>query len=393
MEKRAFLRVLGGGAIAAAGLSTVACSSALPGEALAAWSSPGPAPSPEADPRRWLLSHAILAPHSHNLQSWLVDLREPGAITLYCDTSRLLPQTDPFSRQMMMSQGTFLEALDLAASAAGLRTQISLFPQGAPGPEQLNRAPTAHIRLTRAPDAKPDPLFEQLFKRRTNRNAYESRSPSPQALAAIQSAVQQHPSGQGMRVGWAGADQPDLLLQHREIAKTAWRVELETPRTILESYRWLRIGPSEIAQHRDGISLNAPMVRALTALGLFDRSQAPAPGDSAVSGQIKDFNAKIDATPHFFTLVSADNQRATQVQAGRAYMRAQLAATAQGLSMHPLSQALQEYAEQAPSYRRIHALCGADTPGQTVQMWTRLGYAAEIAPAPRRGLQAHILRA
>jgi hypothetical protein len=128
----------------------------------------------------------------------------------------------------------------------------------------------------------------------------------------------------------------------------------------------------------------------LSALGLFDRTKAPAPGDSAISGQIKDFNAKIDATPVFFTMLSEDNQRATQVQAGRAYMRAQLAATAQGLSMHPLQQALQEYPEQAALYRRIHSLAGASAPGQTVQMWTRVGYAAAVSPAPRRGLEAHI---
>lgn len=393
MEKRAFLRVLGGGAIAAAGLGSVACSSELPAEALAAWSDAGPAPARGADPRRWLLSHAILAPHSHNLQSWLVDLREPNALTLYCDLTRLLPETDPYSRQMMMSQGTFLEALDLAAGAIGLSAQISLFPQGAPGPEKLSDAPTAHVRFTPAPDVKADPLFAQLFKRRTNRNPYEARQAAPQALDAIKNAVVQHASGKDLRVAMVGAEQPALIQQHREIAMAAWKAELETPRTILESYRWLRIGPSEIAQHRDGISLNAPMVRALTSLGLFDRSKAPAPGDSAVSGQIKDFNAKIEATPMFFTLVSADNQRATQVQAGRAYMRAQLAATAQGLSMHPLSQALQEYPEQAENYRRIHSLAAASAPGQVVQMWTRLGYAAPVAPAPRRGVQAHVKQA
>jgi hypothetical protein len=41
----------------------------------------------------------------------------------------------------------------------------------------------------------------------------------------------------------------------------------------------LRVGPTEIAQHRDGISINEPMVRALAAVGLFDRSKAPGPDD------------------------------------------------------------------------------------------------------------------
>ena len=85
------------------------------------------------------------------------------------------------------------------------------------------------------------------------------------------------------------------------------------------------------------------------------------------------------------------NDRATQVRAGRAYARAQLAATAHGLAMHPLQQALQEYPEQAPHYVAIHALLGAGGGRGTVQMWARLGYAPPVGPAPRRGVQAHVL--
>jgi len=91
--------------------------------------------------------------------------------------------------------------------------------------------------------------------------------------------------------------------------------------------------------------------------------------------------------------VTDGNDRRTQVQAGRAYARAQLAATAQGLSMHPLQQALQEYPEQAEPYAAIHRLLGADPARQTVQMWARLGYAPPVGPAPRRGLEAHLMAA
>ena len=55
---------------------------------------------------------------------------------LYCDLTRLLPETDPFSRQIMMSQGTFLELLDLAARRRGLRADIDAFPRGRVRPEK-----------------------------------------------------------------------------------------------------------------------------------------------------------------------------------------------------------------------------------------------------------------
>lgn len=386
MQRRQFIRVAGGGVVLAAMANSLGgCSAALPAEALQAWVPPVEG----EDVRHWLLAHAILAPHSHNLQSWLVDLSVPDQITLYIDLGRLLPETDPQSRQMMMSQGTFLELLDLAAKQKGLRADIELFPEGVFGPVQLDKRPTASVRLVPDAAVRPDPLFGQIFKRHTNREAYEAREPQADGLKAISAGA----SSPAMRVGFVGGARPDILQRHRRIAMEAWRIELETPRTVLESYKVLRIGPKEIAQHRDGISLNTPFVRALTALGLFDRSQAPAPGDSAVAGQIKDFNQKMAATPAFFYMVTQGNDRLTQVQAGRAYARAQLAATAQGLSMHPLQQALQEYPEQAEQYAAIHALLDAPPAVFTVQMWARLGYAPPVGPAPRRGVQAHILRA
>jgi hypothetical protein len=386
MDRRHFLRIAGGGAIAAATATTLAgCSSDLPPEAIAAWQGPGNEP----DVRRWILSHAILAPHSHNLQSWLVDLSVPDEIMLFIDRSRLLPETDPFSRQMMMSQGTFLELLDLAAKQKGLRAEIALFPQGVFAPTTVDARPTARIRLVPDAAVKPDALWTHIFLRRTNREAYEARDPAADALQTITAST----AGQAVRTGFVGRSQPDLLQQHRRIAMEAWRIELVTPRTVMESIKVLRVGPTEIARHRDGISLNDPMVRALAAVGLFDRSKPPTPDDTSTTTQIKDFNANMAATPAFFWMVTEGNDRVTQINAGRAYVRAQLAATAVGLSMQPLSQALQEYPEQAGPYAEIHQLLGAPAPRFTVQMWTRLGYAPVIQPSPRRGLEAHILKA
>jgi hypothetical protein len=385
IDRRMMLRVLGGGAIAAAGAPLAGCTSELPAEALVAWQGP----RGETDLRRWILSHAILAPHSHNLQSWLVDLREPDVITLRMDLQRLLPETDPFARQMVMSQGTFLELLDLAARQRGHRTEIAPFPDGAFGPSGPDARPTARIRLVADATVRPDPLFGQIFRRHTNRAAYTMRAPDAAALAAIRAAC----AGGPVTVGFTDPAREAELQAHRTVAMQAWRIELETPRTLLESYKVLRVGPTEIARHRDGLSLNDPMVRALTAIGLFDRSKPSAPDSMAIRGQIDSFNATIAATPAFFSMVTADNTRESQLLAGRAYARAQLAATAHGLSMHPLQQALQEYAEQAAPHAAIRRLLDAGRPGQTVQMWARLGYGPAASASPRRGVDAHLVRA
>jgi hypothetical protein len=384
MQRRAFIRLVGGGAVVAATLPLAACDSGIPAAALTPWQGPGDEP----DLRRWILGHAILAPHSHNLQSWLVDLRRPGEILLRCDLTRLLPETDPYSRQIMMSQGTFIEMLDLAARERGQRAEIRLFPEGEFGSEKIDDRPVALIRLTEDAGVSKDPLFSQILKRHTNRSVYDLQRPVPAAAwQAMSEAVQPHP----LRFGFVGSDQGAEIRTHREIANAAWRIELTTPHAMLESYKVLRVGAEEIAQHRDGLSLTDPMVVWMTRLGLFDRSQAPGPDDFATTSQIKDFGEKIASTPGFLWMVSQGNDRVTQVNAGRAFARVQLAATAHGVVMQPLQQALQEYPEQARPYAAIRQLLEAPAPAQTIQMWARVGFAPPVQPAPRRGLAAHLV--
>ena len=235
-----------------------------------------------------------------------------------------------------------------------------------------------------------DPLFAQVLRRHTNRNLYELQRPVPaDAQQAMADAVKPHP----LHFGFTGADSPERLKQHRAIAAEAWHIELTTPRTILESFKVLRVGASEVARHRDGLVVMDPMVVLLDRVGLFDRSRAPAPDSYATTSQVKDFNQKLESTPGFLWMVTEGNDRATQVNAGRAYVRVQLAATAHGVSMQPLQQALQEYPEQAETHSSIRHLLEASTPAQTVQMWARVGYAPPVDPAPRRSLDAFIVRA
>ena len=144
-----------------------------------------------------------------------MDLGTPDEILLRCDLSRLLPETDPNSRQIMMSHGTFLELLDIAARERGLRAAIELFPEGAFPPEKVDQRPVARIRLSRDSSVSKDPLFAQILRRHTNRSLYDlQRSVPPQAWQAMADAVKPHP----LRFGYVSVDSPDKLQQHRTIA-------------------------------------------------------------------------------------------------------------------------------------------------------------------------------
>ncbi|MDP9043201.1 MAG: twin-arginine translocation signal domain-containing protein [Pseudomonadota bacterium] len=386
MDRRDFMRLTAASGAALATATGAGCSQHMPPDAIAAWQGPGDEP----DIRRWILGYAILAPHSHNLQSWLVDLSTPGEIGLRCDLTRLLPETDPFSRQIMMSHGTFLELLDIAARERGLRADMSLFPDGAFGPSTLDQRPVARVRLVADPTVSKDPLFAQILQRHTNRSAYRIDRPVPAAAwQAMRESVMPH----ALHFGCVGTDRPEALKQHRALAAEAWRIELSTPRTIMESYKVLRMGAAEIDRHRDGLYVLDRFPVLMSEVGLFDRSKPPGPNDYATTSQVKDFEAKLESTPGFLWMVTDGNDRVTQVAAGRAYARVQLSATATGIALQPLQQALQEYPEQGRPHAEARRLLEASSPGKTVQMWARAGFAPAVGPAPRRGVDAQLVRA
>ena len=166
----------------------------------------------------------------------------------------------------------------------------------------------------------------------------------------------------------------------------------------MESMRLTRVGPGEIRANPDGIALNAPLVRLLDGVGLFDRSQPPAEGSAAYRNMMARFEGHSASAMGFVWLATATamnaprgRMRSAEVAAGRAYARLQLEATALGLQMHPMSQAPQEFAEMRPHHARLHALTvGRPAAEETVQMLCRIGYCAPQPHTPRRGVDAII---
>ena len=126
-----------------------------------------------ADPRRIILSHAILAPNPHNRQPWVVDLDKEDEITLYCDLDKRLPHTDPYDRQITIGLGCFLELAVMTAREIGIKADLQLFPEGENFP-RLDQKPVAHLKLSRDGNVQPDPLFKQILERRSNKEPFDT---------------------------------------------------------------------------------------------------------------------------------------------------------------------------------------------------------------------------
>lgn len=377
LSRRTLVLGAGGGLalVAVGGLWRV---TRMPETATSPWAA---AARPEPDVRLDALRHAILAPNPHNRQPWLVRLDGADGATVFCDLDRRLPETDPFDRQVTIGFGAFLELARMAAAQRGVRLDIEPFPGGGPEP-RLDARPVARLGFVADPSVTPDPLFAHVLARRSNKEAYDLARP-----VAAEALAQLAASGPGWRTG-ATAD-PAEVAAIRTIVLDAIGIEMATPRTMQESVDLMRIGARAVDASPDGIDLTGPFIEAAAALGIITPDSLADPTSMAFSQGEQMMRETYGAAPAFFWLVSRGNDRSDQLAAGAAHVRANLAATALGLSMHPTSQALQEYPEVAGPHARLQALLAPD--GGRVQMLSRVGYGPAVPPAPRYPLEAKLL--
>ncbi|HDZ09507.1 Acg family FMN-binding oxidoreductase [Pseudohongiella sp.] len=376
LSRRQFIATVGGGVILAAGAGLAGFSlTRTPKAALAPWAEAGQF----AEPRRFALSYAILAPNPHNLQPWMVDLSEPDMVTLLADPDRRLPETDPFDRQLTIGLGGFLELMRIAASAQGYDIDVTLFPDGADS-QLISARPVAKVRF-RPGQVQPDPLFNFVSSRRSTKEPFDmGKAVNDSNIVALSQAVA------GVR--FAGTRSPEQVARLRELIWNAFQVEYETPATLQESIDLMRFGKTAINATPDGIDIGGMPLEGLQRLGLISPGDLATPGTLAYQTGLNMYQDMFAATPAFVWLTTADNSRESQIAAGQAWLRLNLTTTQQGMALHPVSQCLQEYPQMQTHYQRGHQLLAND--GETVQMLGRLGYAAAVPPTPRWSLDEKI---
>ena len=178
LNRRRAIELVGGGLVLASA-TLAGCSSAYPAASVQAWQMS----ADDADVRRFMLAHALLAPNPHNRQPWLADLRRADEITLVCDKDRLLPETDPFGRQILIGCGAFIELAVIAAAQRGYRAQVQTFPQGEPAAGELPGGyAVARLVLSRDAPTPRDPLFAQSRRRHTHKGTYDNARQVPSEL-------------------------------------------------------------------------------------------------------------------------------------------------------------------------------------------------------------------
>jgi len=345
-----------------------------------------------SDPRLKLVSRALLAPSSHNMQPWTVklDAADPDVLYLYADASRLTPAVDPLARQAMVSQGTFLEYLRVAGLALGYSTTFDLFPDGAYTESALATSmktlPVARITLARTASTSSTDAAS-LFLSDTNRSPYSGRKVTAGQISELSGLA----SGSGATLQFYEDAVSRRTLGDFGIEGTL--IETKYAASTAESDRLFYSTEAKKNAARSGFAVEGQGTSGFMKYllqGLI--TLIPSMNDDAAGAtrSIASTAAAVAHTPAYAMISTAGNTRTEQVEAGILYAQFSLRARTLGLVMQPLSQVLQEYPSMSTPYAEIHKEFAPK--GETIQMLVRVGTATTDYPPTMRRDASALLR-
>lgn len=326
-----------------------------------------------SDPRVQVAAVGLLAANNHNMQPWklVLDKSDPKTFYLYADSSRVTKEVDPYARQLMISQGTFLEYAAIAGEEKGWHVSISLFPDGTYDESNLyhdmDRKPVAKITLMKAQPVK-NPLYSSMFLPDTNRSAYE-----PTGLTADQTATLKglsSTSGLSVKI----YKEKDDVAMIGDYALQSAPIEAFVSRIMEESSAIFRASEREKNKYRYGYSVEGQGTSGFMKhilQGLLTVFPAMNAGESASQNFIRSTQVSVNNTHAYAMIITPGNSRIEQVESGMLYSRLILTGHHLGLAMQPLSQVLEEYPEMDSLYSEFHECYGPD--GSTIQMLFRVG--------------------
>lgn len=313
---------------------------------------------PTADELEHLVLMATCAPSVHNTQPWQF-VSAPDGFVLRADHSRQLAVLDPYSRDLLMSCGTALHHLVVAARAIGLDAELELFPVDS------NPDSVAQVRFRRSGPATTDQVDSAVAI--LHRHTHRGRFPGEHVPAALLDQLRAAVEGQG---GMLRVIRPEELVGVEVIVSSAEKSLLATDGYTDELERWVWHGAEE--QRGDGLppaAIDHGPGRAESLQGRqFGGAVLPRPQEPPAPEH-----------PTVVLLTTLGDEPLDWVRAGQALSALLLVATEHGALAQPLGQVV-----DVPATRwALQQLLG--TVG-IPQMLLRLGLGEAAALSPRRSV-------
>lgn len=290
------------------------------GDAYAPWDFPGDV----RDPAELAVRAAILAASPHNTQPWLFTI-EGEVIDVYADLDRELGTMDGLRREMYLGLGCAIENLTVAAAHAGAAGTVELLPD-----------PTddGHVaRVTLGSGAAGDgSRFVSIAARHTHRGPYADLPLDAGTLDELRGFA-----GAEADVGVVLVTDADGRGRVRSGTIAATEAIIADEEMSRDSFRWFRQTAAEIAEHRDGVTLDAAGLGAVSSVfGKLGDGPGRAKSDRYWLRNTK--GAQTTGAGFVILTTPGLEDRGQQLRCGRVFQRIALWATGLGLAMQPLNQ-------------------------------------------------------
>lgn len=341
-----------------------------------------------AEPALKAINFGITAPNAHNTQAWKFRILNPNEFLLFVDEKRILPVTDITTRQIHISQGTFLEIMKIGSRGFGYNTDIKFFPEGEYPISEIGKRPVAKISLSPAGKNSAGMLFKEIKNRATNRTKYEG------ALITIEESVKILEQATPMNTKTSFVLSEETMKPYIDLFYESMKLETKNIRLADESRTWFRFSDKEIQEKRDGIALPGNGVTGFTRWMAETFFIGPEPekfhDPKGTDVFMKRYKENIESAKGIVYWQTKTNGLKDWVLAGMDYARFQLAITGMGFVMHPMSQILQEYPEMQNLQKKFDLLTGISAPSK-IQMIVRIGRSDFRYMTPRRNLRSMLL--
>jgi hypothetical protein len=165
----------------------------------------------------WL---GLLAPTSHNTVPQRFELRpEEGAISIWLDRERILPESDPDGRQAHVSAGCCVANIAVGARALGWATDVEVLPVALAeaGPSAASEPRYTHVLDLRFSRAQSAGSLDAIVSRKVVRAEYDERVKLDEDLPALLGEIATRHEGLALHLI---TDAPTLLFlaKFQEIA-------------------------------------------------------------------------------------------------------------------------------------------------------------------------------
>lgn len=303
------------------------------------------------DPRLKLLEVAVLAPSAHNQQHWQFKLPDDdeNKIIVYANPEREL-EIDPTHREMMISIGTFLEYLNIAAKKQGKGIEMKLFPNGPIDEENfkasLAKTPIAEITINDSPELEGVELYDNMFMQDTNRYEYLTTPLTESELKYLRDLN----DFEDLDIKFYS--KPEERATLKELGLKGLAIISQTPRLHNEEKSFTRRNERQKNKKSYGFSVETEGIKNWFMKYLIQgviTTMPFLPTDKMDAERVqKKYNKLYSSTPVFMCIVCPTdkiNDREVQVNCGRLYSRLVLTGHNLKIGFHPMSSVIADYPE------------------------------------------------